>query len=159
VIIDGVIPALVGIVALTLLVSACGGSPAGRAAQPPVKSALSFAHCMRSHGVPSFPDPGPDGNFPSFSAGVSKQISSTANDECEHLLSSGGTATPQQRQQKVVFGVQVAACVRAHGYPDFPDPTHLGRQTLPPSIDTSSLQFQAVETTCEKHARKALGLP
>ena len=114
---------------------------------------------MRAHGVPRFPDPDPNGNFPSFTTGVSKQASSAANDTCSHLLSSGGNATPQQRRQKLELGVKVAECLRAHGYPDFPDPTQLGPQTLPPGIDTNAPQFQAVETSCEVRARKTLGLP
>ena len=114
---------------------------------------------MRSHGVPSFPDPNSQGTFPSFSAGVSKRTSSAADGVCRHLLPSGGTATPQQRQQKLEFGVKVAECVRARGYPNFPDPAQLGQQTLPQGIDTNSPQFQAVETRCETQARKVLGLP
>jgi hypothetical protein len=146
--------------ALVLLAAACGSSPAAHpAASARVSQALAFARCMRAHGVANFPDPDPQGNFPSFSTGVSKQASSAANDACKHLLSSGGTATPLERQQKPEFGVKVAECLRAHGYPNFPDPAHLGQQALPPGIDTSSPQFQAVETTCEVRARKALGLP
>jgi hypothetical protein len=146
--------------AVILLAAACGGSPADHpAASAHVTQALAFARCMRAHGVPTFPDPDPQGNFPSFSTGVSKQVSSAANDTCKHLLSTGGTATPQQQQQKLEFGVKVAECLRAHGYPNFPDPAHLGQQSLPPGIDVNSPQFQAVETTCEVRARKELGLP
>ena len=146
--------------AVILLAAACGGLPADHpAGSAHVSQAVAFARCMRAHGVPSFPDPDPQGNFPSFSTGVSKQVSSAANDACTHLLSSGGTATPVERQQKLDFGVKVAECLRAHGYPNFPDPAHLGQQSLPPGIDVNSPQFQSVETTCEVHARKALGLP
>ena len=56
-----------------------------------------------------------------------------ANDDCKHLL--------------------------AHGYPDFPDPARLGSQPLRPGVDLDSPEFQAAETVCEKHERKALGLP
>ena len=77
---------------------------------------------MRAHGVPNFPDPDPRGNFPSFSTGVSKQTSTRCNDACKNLLPSGGTATPQQRQQKLAFALKVAACLRAHGYPELPRP-------------------------------------
>ncbi len=113
---------------------------------------------MRAHGVPSFPDPDAQGSFPSFHAGVSKQISVVANDSCKHLLKSGGAATPQQRQQKFAFALKVAQCLRLHGYPTFPDPTASG-QRIPPGIDLRSLQFQTAETSCEKQSRKALGLP
>jgi hypothetical protein len=147
--------------ALVGIVSACGGSSSPRASAQSAQqnAALAFARCMRSHGVPNFPDPNPQGGFPSFSTGVSKQASSAADAACRHLQPGGGAATPQQRQQKLEFGVKVAECLRSHGYSDFPDPTHLGQQALPPGIDTNSPQFQTVETTCEIHAQKALGLP
>jgi len=173
---------VVGIIAAAgpaLLAAACGGSPGSHVAQlgptttttasspssttsaqsAQLGAALAFARCMRSHGVANFPDPDPQGDFPPFHTGVSKQTSSAADDACKHLLSRGGTATPQQRQEKLAFGVKVAECLRGHGFPDFPDPSRLGPQSLPPGIDPSSPRFQAAETTCEKQARKALGLP
>ena len=114
---------------------------------------------MRSHGLRSFPDPDPQGDFRSFHTGVSKQTSAAANDACKHLLSSGGSpGTPQQRRQKLAFALKVARCLRTHGFPTFPDPTRSG-QVVPPGINTGSPQFQAAETTCEKQARQALGLP
>jgi hypothetical protein len=117
---------------------------------------------MRAHGVPKFPDPDSQGAFPSLTQqalGVSKQMSLAAQQPCEHLLSSGGSAaTPEQRQQKFAFGLAVARCMRSHGFPSFPDPS-ASSQGLPPAIDPSSPQFQAAETTCETEARQALGLP
>jgi hypothetical protein len=113
---------------------------------------------MRSHGVSRFPDPDAQGDFPSFHAGVSKQTSVTADDACRHLLRSGGSGTSQQGQQKFTFALKVARCLRAHGYPTFPDPNSSG-QRIPAGIDTQSPLFQAAETTCETKARKALNLP
>ena len=168
--------ALAGLLGLSLLVSACGGSPGSHVAQlgsvaattqssgsstspgSAQQSALAFSRCMRSHGVPNFPDPSAQGNFPSFDTGVPKQTSVAANDDCKHLLPSGGTGTPQERREKFAFALKVAQCLRAHGVPNFPDPTASGQQ-VPPGIDTQSPQFQAAETACEKQARKALGLP
>jgi hypothetical protein len=113
---------------------------------------------MRLHGVPRFPDPDPQGRFPSFDTGVSKQVSVHANDTCKHLLPNGGSGTPQQRQQKLAFAVHVAACLRGHGFPTFPDPTVSG-QRVPTGIDTTSPRFQSIEHSCERQAGKALGLP
>jgi hypothetical protein len=162
---DGVKPfasGLAGLAGVSLLVSACGSSPGSQAAsaQSAQQSApLAFARCMRSHGVPSFPDPDSQGNFPEFSTGVSKQISVAANDACKHLLSrASGTGTPQQRQEKLVFALKVAQCLRTHGFPTFPDPNG-SSQRKPPGIDLNSPQFQTAETNCEKQERKALGLP
>jgi hypothetical protein len=170
-------PALAGLAGLSLLAAACGGSSspgvaavgttaasatttaASSAETARQNAALAFARCMRSHGVPDFPDPDPQGDFPPFRTGASKQVSAAANEACKHLLSRGGsTGTPQQRRQKLAFGLKVAQCLRAHGYPDFPDPSG-SSQRLPPGINTDSPQFQTAETACEKQERKALGLP
>ncbi len=162
---------------LVLLAAACGGAPASPVAQAgsaptPTSSssttsttstrldqALAFSRCMRSNGVANFPDPDSHGDFPSFRPGVPKPTVSVAQNTCEHLLSSGETASPQQRRQKLAFGVKVAECLRSHGYPNMPDPTGLGRNSLPSGIDPNSAQFQATENSCEQQARKALGLP
>jgi hypothetical protein len=44
-----------------------------------------FAHCMRSHGVPYFPDPLPQGGFPR-TGGVQTAQSTSAMNTCQHLL-------------------------------------------------------------------------
>ena len=149
---------------IALLATACGGTlqrgPSTALSQSRhATGALAFARCMRTHGVPSFPDPDSQGSFPPFHTGVSKELSSTADRTCKHLASGGGAATPKQEEQKLVFGVHVARCLRAHGYPGFPDPTRLGSQSLPAGIDTNSPQFQSAETACEQQAQRALGLP
>jgi hypothetical protein len=124
---------------------------------------------MRSHSVPNFPDPDAHGNFQPFNTGVSKQISTAANDACEHLLASsggGGGAGTRGDQQKLAFGLRSARCMRSHGYPSYPDPPNAkassqgsGTRFEGTGIDTKSSRFQTTETVCEKQARKALGLP
>ena len=54
------VPALA---ATALLTAACSGGPAGSsgAGQLRLAKALAFAHCMRSHGAPDFPDPNSSG--------------------------------------------------------------------------------------------------
>ena len=57
-------------------------------------------------------------------------------------------------RQQINNLVKFAACMRAHGYPDYPDPVvqngSVEEQPLPSSIDTSSAQFQAAQQTCSK---------
>jgi hypothetical protein len=115
---------------------------------------------MRSNGVPNFPDPDSQGQFPpQTSPSVqAKQASLTAQQACEHLLSSGSAGgTEQDRQQKFAFALKVARCLRSHGFPNFPDPTASSQGTSQSlgGIDPSSSQFQAAETGCEKQARIA----
>jgi hypothetical protein len=101
----------------------------------------------------------PQGNFPPPRPRAANQIAVAADGACKHLLSSGGTATPQQRQQRLVFGVTVAECLRTHGYPIMPDPSGQSGNQLPPGIDPNSPHFRAAENGCEQQARKVLGLP
>jgi hypothetical protein len=161
--------AIIAAAGLAVLAAACGGSSSSHVAQlgstttrtqsTYADAALAFSHCMRSHGVPNFPDPDSQGNFPAFHTGVSKETSMAADEGCRHLLPRGGdTGTPQQRLEKLVFGLKVARCVRRHGFPTFPDPSG-SSQASPPGIDLNSPQFQTAETGCEKQVRKALGLP
>jgi len=54
--------------AAALVTAGCGGgspSAAGSSAtgQVRVQQALAFAHCMRSHGAPDYPDPNSSGVF------------------------------------------------------------------------------------------------
>jgi len=124
---------------------------------------------MRSHGVPSFPDPDAQGEFPPFSTGVSKQTSVAANETCKNLLPSGGgssAGTREAAQQKLAFALTVARCMRSHGFPTYPDPGAPssasqggGTSFDGTGIDPRSPHFQLVETSCEKHARQVLGLP
>jgi hypothetical protein len=178
------IAAMVATAGLVLGASACGGSKGDHVAQlgstatqssvstsasSQGNGALAFARCMRSHGVPSFPDPDSRGDSPSFHTGVSKQTSSAANAACKHLLPSGGDGrgtVTRGDQQKLTFALKVARCMRSHGFPTYPDPPSAstssqgsGTRFEGTGIDTKSPRFQAAETACEKQERKALGLP
>jgi hypothetical protein len=146
---------------LVMVAAGCGGSPSSQGTSD--KSAqIAFSHCMRSHGVPNFPDPDPQGDFPTFHTGVSKQASSAANDVCKHLLPSGGGGgmNTQAGRLKFAFALKVARCMRLHGFPGYPDPSPShGISFDGTGIDPRSPQFQTASTNCEKQERKALGLP
>ncbi len=118
---------------------------------------------MRSHGVPNFPDPDSQGQFPPFhsDSAASKQESVLASDACKSLLRSGamvGGGLPGRSS----LALRVARCLRSRGYPNFPDPTVSSEGTSEnlsaAGIDSNSPQFQGAEMACEKQARQALGL-
>jgi hypothetical protein len=111
---------------------------------------------MRSHGVANFPLPvenGPGRFSITISPGIagSPQFKS-AQAHCRDLLPNGGegpTITPAD-QADYLKGV---ACMRSHGFPDFPDPTISQNQVhfdVPPSIDPNSPQYRQAVETCEK---------
>jgi hypothetical protein len=147
-----------------LLVTACGGAhPAGSGASPApgnVQQLDVFAACMRSHGVLNFyfsnsPRTSDTSNELSIMGhhvtGVNPQTAQfgAAMKACKHLLPGGGP--PALTKKQIDSLVRFAACMRAHGYPDYPDPVIQNGgvdEQLPSSIDTSSAQFEQAEQTC-----------
>lgn len=158
---------LASAVAVSLVVSACGGSPASPAdsatAQP-----LAFSHCMRSHGVSQFPDPNSSGVWPK------SQVELVAGDPkfeaatqiCGHLLPDGGPGVPPSSavvQQIQTDMAKFARCMRSHGVPSWPDPTlDRGRAVFDPEavgIDTSAPRISTAMRGCEAVFPPSLGLP
>jgi hypothetical protein len=99
------------------------------------QDAANFAGCMRSHGVPNFPDPTSPREFklsmrPGSVVARSPAFQSAATN-CQHLLPGGGPpsqSAPHSQAQIAAF-LAFARCLRSHGFPSFPDPTSSGRLT------------------------------
>jgi hypothetical protein len=73
---------------------------------------------MRSHGVPAFPDPGP------IAPGIKQNPAfGPAMQTCDRLLPTGTStsASPTEAQRAALLAQ--AACIRAHGVSNFPDPS------------------------------------
>jgi hypothetical protein len=125
------------VAAVSLLVAGCGAgaSRSTTTAASAARTALAFAHCMRSHGVPGFPDPDSAGVIPKRQIeglGLSASQMRAAESPCVHLLPNGGLGpqqTPQQTRTRVADALAFARCVRARGFPSFPDPTNQGQLT------------------------------
>jgi hypothetical protein len=133
------LPAVV-VAVVALLVAACGSSPSPSAGGSTTSaSGVAYSACMRSHGVPNFPDPDSSGQLPKGDAqqfGVSTSQYQTAQQTCRHLLPTGGSLQQQEHQcmqnsdcpaalvqQMLVADRKLARCMRSHGVPSFPDPT------------------------------------
>jgi hypothetical protein len=128
--------AIIATAGLALLAVACSGSPSStgsstgsggssNAGGSQTSQLLAFAQCVRSHGVPNFPDPTDSNKFPGAQQlGVSSSRYKAAMNACQHLLPNGGTAPGQaQLQQERTAMLPFAQCMRSHGVPDWPDPT------------------------------------
>jgi hypothetical protein len=111
--------------AAALLVAGCG-SPAGGQATglSAYQKALPFAQCMRSHGVPNYPDPLSNGNFGDISGSIqhSPQYAG-AKQTCTRLHPWNMVLSPHQQEQEMAQLLNYARCMRAHGVPNFADPT------------------------------------
>ena len=90
----------------------------------------AYSHCMRAHGVPTFPDPDATGGIPKEQVvAASRGNPNTfkgASTACAHLLPNGSLAAPETAQQtrtQLADELSFARCMRSNGVSDFPDPT------------------------------------
>jgi hypothetical protein len=154
--------ALPALFALAVLAAGCGGSKSpGVAAGDGSSSVLAkfeaYSTCMRSHGIPDFPDP-----TTSPGGGVSFQINGgpgsdldhnnprfiAADKACRGLLPGAGQAPAPLSAQRIAAEVSWARCMRSHGLPGFPDPNSQG------AFDSSkfgenSPAFQTASNACK----------
>jgi hypothetical protein len=146
--------AIVATAVLGLLAAACGGSPAPQREN----GALAYAECMRTNGVPNWPDPNTSGVFDKSELtlqrlGVSSSRLQAVQAACRHLLPNGGRPPNEaQVQQMRAQALAFSQCVRAHGVPGFPDPASDGRIPDPATvgIDQGSPKFEAANDACGK---------
>ena len=141
--------------AMALLAAACSSPSSARTSSPNAagsanssaaagnsatsQSAVSYSQCMRSNGVPKYPDPASGGQLPKGDAqafGVSDSQYQAAQRTCQHLLPTGGSFDEQAHeciqagdcppvlvQQMLTVDRKFAQCMRSHGVPNWPDPT------------------------------------
>ena len=94
---------------------------------------LAYSSCVRSHGVPNFPDPTGSGGIPKETAqqlGVGQSQLQAAQNDCKDLLPAGGSLSGQANQTITVaqqqYYLKVAACMRSRGVANFPEPSFFG---------------------------------
>jgi hypothetical protein len=167
--------AVIVVAGLALLAAACGGSPGSHVAQlgstaarstssstPSAGSAhqndaVAFARCMRSAGVPNWPDPTRSGAFEKSKLttrqlGVGTSQVQAAQSACNHLLPNGGSGPNAARHMRAL-GLRYARCMRSHGVPNLPDPGIDGRIPDPESvgINQGSPKFETANQACGKY--------
>lgn len=168
-----------GLLAVTLacgalLLAACGGGSSGpqvagdgsssKAASSSSKGSganlLAYAACMRSHGLPDFPDPDSSGGFP-MPGNIdpnSPRYQAAAN-ACKAYAGPGLNLSPAREEQIEANALERAQCMRSHGVPNYPDPTITfsdggvsGAQRAPglgSGVDPNSPTFQAAQKACQ----------
>jgi hypothetical protein len=142
----GVVAALLATVALLAAACSSGGGSSSGSRSPSAggssrsASAVAYSACMRSHGVPNYPDPDSHGNLTKQGAqqlGVSESQLQSAQQACQHLLpdnsgalnadslrqcESAGNCSHALVQWALTGGRKFAQCMRNHGVPKWPDP-------------------------------------
>jgi hypothetical protein len=160
--------ALTAVFACTaVLAAACGGSssPSGASTQVPTlqsmtAKALSYAQCMRSHGIQNFPDPTVQDN--SHAKGVGFNISGGVDTSSPQFKSAAkacqrqtgfGQPNPAVLQAMMADALKFADCMRSHGVTNYPDPVENGHGIqLGPGpdsgVDMGSAKFKAAQKAC-----------
>jgi hypothetical protein len=172
----GVLAAVV--ISVCFYAAACGGGPGTtpQASQGDgsAEKAVAYANCMRGHGVANYPDPDSGGDVSGTGIDFGSATFRAARAKCAKLSPMPPIETHATAQQ-VRQAVESAACMRDHGFPDFPDPIVTSTLPTPPpgapsagggtpgttvysngilfkvpsSIDTSSSLFQAAAKACD----------
>jgi hypothetical protein len=182
---------MVVLASAALLVSGCGGSSspgvahlssstsggsaadgAGKSSTPESSAStqqkmVAYSQCMRSHGVPEFPEP-TEGHLLIHSSGHNVHATGinpgsaqfqAAQKVCGKLLPNGGAPSPAEQAKAQESALKLSQCMRTHGVPNFPDPTFSDggvRMKLKAGgangIDPESPQFRAAQKACQSIA-------
>jgi hypothetical protein len=131
----------VAVAVLSLLAAGCVGvgsrgvasidSPTSTATTAQ-NGASAYSRCMRSHGVPKFPEPNSSGQIPKeqvIALDPSIPQFQAAQRACRRVQPNGGHLSPAQLAQRLGDLLAFARCMRTHGFPSFPDPTSTGQVT------------------------------
>jgi hypothetical protein len=141
-------PAVVGCV---VAVAACGSSPTpspGTGARSD-SQALKVADCMRTHGVPSFPDPSGGGRGINLSGtGINPQSPAfkSARKACAGSAPGGAPGGVRATESQFLAALTFAKCMRVNGFPSFPDPTRVDSPPGPILIIGNGLFFRVSPT-------------
>jgi len=141
--------------------AACGSSskstsPDASSASP---QAVKYSDCMRSHGVPNFPDLNANGsvNLPS-DINPDAPAFQSAQQACAGQRPGAGSPPPPISLAQQKSFVANAKCMRRHGVPNFPDPVFgPGGEGGPVAAD--ALPRQAAQRDCRRVRPRARLLP
>ena len=116
-----------------------------------------YAECIRAHGVPDFPDPGPDGKFSGDGAkNLDRTKLMSAMQACQDLAAGTeiGQATTTMTAEQVEQFRAYAKCMRDNGV-DLPDPDPNDSvlswaQSWQSKVDTDAPTFKSAAEACKK---------
>jgi len=121
------------LVCLAVSAAACGGPGSANPGGGTSASGLRFAQCMRAHGV-AVPDPSSGGGL--NLSGINQN-----SPQFQHAAGICGRpagANPSQQAQDETQGLEFARCMRAHGVPNYSDPTTNGQGGITSHVSRGS---------------------
>ena len=135
------------------LLAGCGGGAHASSSATFMSRAIAYSNCMRSHGVPDFPDPDSQGDVVitgSEGADLNPDVPAfqAAERDCGPFPSR---VTATQEHQQFSKALKAAVCIRANGVPDYPDPELINGNIalfFSPNNNPSSPAFQKAAKKC-----------
>jgi hypothetical protein len=117
---------------------------------------VRYSACMQSHGVANFPEPNAQGTITitvSSSLNPDAPLFQRAEADCQHLVPAGKGLSAAKQQQFKQRLLAVAACMRSHGVPNYPDPRFSAGGVTQgydarDGVDPNSPIFQAAQKAC-----------
>lgn len=150
-------------VATAALLAGCGSSGGGSGSSTQAAALYhKLGQCIRSHGLPDFPDPVQDPQTGSWGLpqGTATPPQYVLND-CKSVLNqiaALGTQNNQIPASDLQSYQKWAQCMRQHGIPNWPDPNPNGTFTLPPSLSVASVRagaYNKQQEACKKYVPAA----
>jgi hypothetical protein len=153
------------LIAVGVLVAGCGGgssnpgvanastSSSHSSSASTHNQALAYAKCVRTHGVPLWPDPDSNGRFDKSKLtprqlGVSMAKAAAAQHACRALLP---TYSASEQPQDLAQALRFSRCMRAHGSTNFPDPESNGAIRIPHAMENSPVYLAALNFCIHKY--------
>jgi hypothetical protein len=137
-----------------------GGS--GSSGATALAQAVAYSQCIQSHGVPNFPDPvqTPSGGYGYRTVGIDPNSAAFqgALQACKALPSPWNSTSQQLSPAQQQAWLNWAQCIRAHGLPDFPDPTFSGSEVHDSGVGSNSPQLQQAMDDCRAQRPSVGGL-
>jgi hypothetical protein len=139
-----------------------GGGSASAGSGSSLAQAVAYSQCLRSHGVPNFPDPvqTPSGHYGYRTSGIDPNSTAFqgALQACRNLPSPWNSTVQQLSPAQQQAWLNWAQCIRAHGVSDFPDPTFSGSEVHDSGIQSGSPQLQSAMDACKSQKPSVGGL-
>jgi hypothetical protein len=142
---------ILALAVMTALAAAACGSSANKSGSSTHASAgaggnqaVEFSACMRSHGLPSFPDPDKHGDLlVSPSSGLNPQSPAfqRAQAACARYMPGGGGPPQKMTASQYRAAVKFSECMRTHGVPTFPDPLASAPKGAGPVLSLHGMMF------------------
>jgi hypothetical protein len=145
--------------------AAGGGESSPESTASTRQKLVAYSQCMRTHGVPEFPEPNGEGDLLIHSSvhnghvtGINPKSAQfqAAQKACAKLMPERKAPSPALQAKMQEGALKFSQCMRTHGVPNFPDPSFGGggRVSLqvkggPGGIDPNSPQFGAARKTCQ----------